>query len=465
MPGLTVLGPLDTVSTMPQQSLYNGGRAKPGAPRRSSPSSWLPPVEWMEKIIRLDSVTDRSNQPVVEFVRPLLEAAGLTVRLHEVKEKGVRFFNVVAHNGSLSHPNLLALHTHLDTVAPGPLDLWTKGNPFSLTRTGKKVYGLGVADVKLDFLCKLYAVMKSEGRLPPLALVGSYGEERGLVGARKLLEAGWFRPRYALVGEPSLLEVIYAHKGHLVVTALLPSKYRGPAAGQTEFKGKAAHSSTPHLGDNAIEKGLLAVLKKKAGIVSITGGVGANTIPSRCTIAWTKEPTIESVALGRFLYGVMAFRKTLLKKKDPRFSPSTATISVNFVETTARGIEVTFDVRLLPSTPAEKVKKTLAQLIDQCGMTQIYFDHDPSLDGEKGSKLIRHASRALKAMGETPKLRTKASVTEAALYHEKGAETFVFGPGRSIGNVHKPNEFNELSQLAKATRFYFEMIQSFARKA
>ena len=456
---------MDTVSSMPQHNVYKAGRGGSGTSKRTGTSTWIPPTDWLEKMISLNSVTDRSNLPVIEFVRPLLEAAGLTVRLQEVKENGIRFFNIVAHNNSLTHPKLLALHTHLDTVAPGPLNLWTKGDPFTLTSSGRRIYGLGVADVKLDFLCKLLAITKAEGQLPPLALVGSYGEERGLVGARELLNTKWFKPRYALVGEPSLLEVIFAHKGHLVITAILPSKFRGPAAGHTEFKGKAAHSSTPHLGANAIEKGLLTVLKKKAGIVSITGGVGPNTIPSRCTIAWTKEPTIESVALGRFLAGIVTLRKELLKKKDTRFTPSTATISINFVETTARGIEVTFDVRLLPGTPAEKVKKTLAKLLSDCGMEMGYFEHDPSLDGDKGSLLIRRASQALKNIGVTPKLRTKASVTEAALYYEKGAETFVFGPGRSIGNVHKPNEFNELPQLAKATQFYFEMIQSFAGKA
>jgi acetylornithine deacetylase/succinyl-diaminopimelate desuccinylase-like protein len=55
--------------------------------------------------------------------------------------------------------------------------------------------------------------------------------------------------------------------------------------------------------------------------------------------------------------------------------------------------------------------------------------------------------------------KTKASSTEAAIYQQNGAEAIVFGPGISIGNVHRPNEFNSLEQISLATEFYTKMLQ------
>jgi len=428
----------------------------------SKPKTWLPPEAWLERIIRIDSQTHKSNWPVIEFLLPHLERAGLNLKLHRVIENGVPFFNVVAHNGSLHDKRLLVLHTHLDTVAPGPKAAWTKtGNqPFRLTADGDRRYGLGAADVKLDFLCKLWAVMQSEN-LPPLALVGTYGEERGLVGARKLLETSWFRPKFAMVGEPSLLEIIYAHKGHLVVQVSLP---RPKAAGRGKpfsQKGKAAHSSTPDLGKNAIEAGLLRIVGEGLGVTKLTGGVGPNTIPAEFS-AETVGANSATVNLGAFLIGILSLRKELGAKQDARFNPSRPTVSVNQVTTREKDFLFTFDVRLLPSTNVAKVKASIAKFVKASGMKLESMEHDPGLDGGKGDELIRRAQRALTSIGVKPQVKTKASCTEAALYNEKGAQAFVFGPGRSIGNVHKPNEYNQISQLKRATQFYHAMVRSFA---
>ncbi len=396
-----------------------------------------------------------------------MENAGLTVHLQEVNEGGIRFFNVIGHNGSLESKNLLALHTHLDTVEPGPFELWTKcaGNPFKLTSQGKKRYGLGAADVKLDFLCKLWAITRSKGPLPPLALVGSYGEERGLVGARRLLETKWFNPRYALVGEPSLLEIIYAHKGHLVVTVGLP---RRPPAGKIlpfTCKGKAAHSSTPKLGLNAIEQGLAELARKKNGIHSLEGGISPNSIPGHLNAEVTAEENKESRSIAAFLAGLRQLQKELATEKDSRFSPASPTVSVNWVRTTPEEFQFLFDVRLLPSTDVPALDKKIAKILKSSGFSLISKEHDPGLDGRKTDDLIQWARSALKEIGIVPEIQTKASCTEAALYFEKGAQALVFGPGLSIGNVHRPNEYNEIGELEKATKFYFEMIRSMAGKA
>ncbi len=71
---------------------------------------------------------------------------------------------------------------------------------------------------------------------------------------------------------------------------------------------------------------------------------------------------------------------------------------------------------------------------------------------------MRQAAKALKECKLPVIRKTKASCTEAALYNESGAEAIVFGPGISVGNVHRPNEHNSLRQMSAATRFYHAML-------
>ena len=148
----------------------------------------LPPSEWLETAIRIDTTTDRSNEDLVRFLVPLLEGSGLKVREHRVREKGVSFFNLLAFTDAPDARGLLALNTHLDTVPAGDRSAWTStgGDPFRLTADGDRLYGLGSADVKLDFLCKLWAFRhaRRDGGGRPIALVGSYEDTAIVLNAR-----------------------------------------------------------------------------------------------------------------------------------------------------------------------------------------------------------------------------------------------------------------------------------------
>ncbi|MFM8314775.1 MAG: M20/M25/M40 family metallo-hydrolase, partial [Deltaproteobacteria bacterium] len=81
------------------------------------------------------------------------------------------------------------------------------------------------------------------------------------------------------------------------------------------------------------------------------------------------------------------------------------------------------------------------------------------MKGNKNGGFISQAAKSLKTCGVKPIKKTKASSTEAAIYQQNGAEAIVFGPGISIGNVHRPNEYNSLDQLAIATQFYTQMLR------
>ena len=118
----------------------------------------------------------------------------------------------------------------------------TGQDPFRPTRDGDRLYGLGSADAKLDFLCKLAAIAEVDAtRLRyPLRLVGTFAEEIGLRGARHLVESGETRGfRYALVGEPSELACVRAHKGYAVYEARIPL----PELGQQQCPNSGSHNA------------------------------------------------------------------------------------------------------------------------------------------------------------------------------------------------------------------------------
>jgi succinyl-diaminopimelate desuccinylase len=181
-------------------------------------------MEEARKLISINSMTTNGNEELANFVAGLLTDRGLKTTLqpvtHSLENVSKRQFNVI---GIMGDPLVdkkirtgLLLNTHLDTVSPGLMENWTEtgGNPFAATVKDGKIYGLGSADVKLDFLCKLHAVARFRERKlkMPVYLVGTCGEEMGMFGAKYLIKSMALNPKYVVVGEPSELKVVYAHK-------------------------------------------------------------------------------------------------------------------------------------------------------------------------------------------------------------------------------------------------------------
>ncbi|MFM8313964.1 MAG: M20/M25/M40 family metallo-hydrolase, partial [Deltaproteobacteria bacterium] len=324
-----------------------------------------PPIEWLEKVIGISSITTQSNEEIVRFLIPLLKETGLKVETQKVTENGKPFYNIIAYSHSLNSPDLLVFNTHLDTVSGGDETAWTKthGNPLKMTRVKNRLYGLGTADVKLDFLCKIWAARLAKPWKRPFAIVGTYGEERGLVGVQELFKLKSFKPKYALVGEPSNLELIYAHKGHMIFTlSTVIESSKSPKVVTKKWKGKSAHSSTPDLGVNAIRKGLTDIFKRGLGVVTLNGGSDSNRIPDLCEATLTSESTASTQRLMALISDLDEVSKSLKKLKDSRFSPSSSQVSLNQASTYGDKLHLTFDIRLLPSMDWKKLQQKIETL-------------------------------------------------------------------------------------------------------
>ena len=183
-----------------------------------------------------DAALDQSNQALINLLAGWFTHLGFKVEVQPVP--GTRNkYNMLASIGS--GPGGLLLAGHTDTV---PFDdgRWTR-DPFTLAEHDNKLYGLGTADMKgffafiLDSLRDLDAATLQK----PLYILATADEETTMAGASYFAQSSELRPDCAIIGEPTSLQPVRAHKGHM--------------SNAIRIVGQSGHSSDPTLGVNAIE--------------------------------------------------------------------------------------------------------------------------------------------------------------------------------------------------------------------
>jgi acetylornithine deacetylase/succinyl-diaminopimelate desuccinylase-like protein len=449
-------------------------------------------------LIALDSRSSLSNGAVVGFLAPICRAAGLEVEVLAERRDGVEQFDLVACRGE-SAGNSLLLATHLDTVPPGDLSLWTacEGRPFEVAERDGHLYGLGVADVKLDFLCKLAALERLRGEQlgRPIILAGTYGEEVGRFGARLLVDRLQPLPSTALVGEPSGLRPCVAHKGYVELhvhgrptdTVPLPEG----AFWELLFDGVAAHSSQTNRGRSATDACLDALadlIGRQAAVLAIEGGEVVNMVAAsaRAVVVWAGEPPSPAAGSCRRLdptgaeswspglvAGLFAVRRSCaLLRTDfepvvgPGFDPPFSTANNGILRLDADGFRHITDIRRLPGEAPERALSAhlgrLAHLAD-AGLCEIVVERQldaPPFAAAEGSEARRALEHALANRGLPLDPEHKSGTTEAPVYADAGMDTIVFGPGEAAGNIHKPNEHVPLAHLWQAIDVYADTIRA-----
>src|ERR1022692_2960548 len=128
-------------------------------------------------MIQIDSTPRSGNREIASFCSQLCRDAGFNVKLQETSLGGIKQMNILARPQESAEKNEVIFQTHLDTVEPGPMGNWTKtdNNPFQATILDDRIYGLGTADVKLDYLCKLRALKEfvTHKQTHPFVFVGT----------------------------------------------------------------------------------------------------------------------------------------------------------------------------------------------------------------------------------------------------------------------------------------------------
>lgn len=424
-------------------------------------------VAWAERFIATPSVSRDGNAAIAECACELLAEAGVEARLVPCEVDGVTHYTVFGDAGPSDAGEGLLLLTHLDTVPGGDPAAWTRtgGDPWKPTRDGDRLYGRGSADAKVDLVCKVAALAQLDlDRLRrPLRVVGSFGEEIGLLGARELVRSGGARGfRAALVGEPSELVGITAHKGYAVFRAALPlRRASGPGTlERLEFAGTAAHSSTPQLGRNAIE----AAIEGLAGVgilVGIEGGGAVNVVPEACGVEIVRpDPSgrpIEGLDPQPLLEFLRAWRTLLERLRTPvcaEFDPDHSVGSLGRVELEGDRAMLHFDLRPVPGVDPLRAVEALRDVAEIEPVRA-----NPPLATPLDAPLVTAVAAAQQSLGLGRRLGTKATCTEAGLLSEAGLDVVVLGAGPSVGNVHKPNEHTRIPELFLARDLYRSVIE------
>lgn len=435
-------------------------------------------LAWAERFVATSSVSHEGNKAIAACAAELLQQIGLEVQLESVTIQGTQHRVVISDLGLPPAPGAAAgllLVTHLDTVPAGDARAWTAtgGDPLRPTREGDHLYGLGAADAKVDFVCKAAALVGLDRRklLRRVRIVGTFGEEIGLLGTKWLVSSGKTEGfRYALVGEPSELVAIHAHKGYAVFEARVPLESlsvlpRGRLERVT-FEGMAAHSSTPRLGRNAID----AALERLAGpdvvgFAELEGGGPVNKVPERSSLALLVKddserggstragPVFSTKPLLDFHKAWHRLLARLQEHRDPEFDPDHSVGSLGHVQIRDACAVFKFDLRPIPGMDPERAVEPLAERAEiEC------LRRNPALATPLESPLVQAVGLAQEAVGLERRIATKATCTEAGLLAQAGLDAVVLGAGASVGNVHRPNEHTRIPELFLARDLYREVI-------
>ena len=352
---------------------------------------------------------DQSNLPVINHLANWLESLKFAVNVLPLPNKGGKA-NLIATLGS--GEGGLVLSGHTDTV-PCDEKHWDT-DPYTLTEIDSVVHGLGSCDMKGFFPIALEAasLFRSKKLNKPLTILATSDEESSMAGARQLLRDGRPKADFAIIGEPTGLQPIIAHKGVLALSIVI--------------EGSGGHASNPNLGCNALDT-MHAVI--------------ADLLIYRQELASTyTNPTFE--------INIPTLNLGCLHAGD----------SPNRICETA---ELQIDVRLMPGMEIDELATTI-----QHRLVETIASHGTRLSITRINEVP-----AYQTSGDGDLARTLASLcgrppgtvafgTEAPFLQSLGMETVVFGPG-SINQAHQPNEYLDLNQLSPARETLEKVIQHY----
>ncbi len=380
------------------------------------PSPTTETLECLRQLIGFDSTSRNSNLELIDWAEARLSAHGATIRRSYNRERTKA--NLFASFGE--GPGGVVLSGHTDVV---PVDgqNWST-DPFKADIRDGRLYGRGACDMKGFIGVVLgHAQALSKARLDaPIHVALSYDEEVGCLGIPGLLtdlaDAG-IRPDGCIVGEPTSMRPVTAHKGGRVYRCCV--------------RGQAAHSSLTPQGLNAIEyaarvitfiqdlswreeeNGLrvegLDVPYSTISTNLITGGNGKNIIPAECEFFFDYR-YVPGVAPDAFIDSIRAY---VAQHVEPRMKLRHPQAGVEF--------EMTGDV--------------------------------PALSEDESSRIAQLSKSLLR-----PQPSAKVSYgTEAGFFQRTGIPSIVCGPG-SIEQAHRADEYVSLEQLAECEGFLDRLV-------
>ena len=377
----------------------------------------MPPLpQLLADLVRLPSVNPmgRADLPpdilyearVARFLEHELRNLGIDVRRQPVQPG--RDNLVAVYDPPTPPPFRVVFEAHQDTV---PVDAMTV-EPFGATVEGGRLYGRGACDVKAGVAVMFAAFARLVKERPPgsakVTLAFTVDEEHTFLGIQELVNSG-VRADYAVVAEPTLLNIVRAHKGVV--------------RWQMETPGRACHSSRPEQGVNAVYR------------------------------------------MARLLRGVEEYADRLrAAPPDPLLGPPTLSVgrvtggvSPNTVPDFCR---IDVDRRLIPGeNPAATVADLSAFLRAYPGIDFPFAASEPKLacpplSPANSGELVQRLGTAIDAVVGRHEVHAVPYGTDASTLAQAGIPAVVFGPG-DIAQAHTKDEWIDLSQLEPAAEILF----------
>ncbi|CAM5222786.1 Acetylornithine deacetylase [Castellaniella defragrans] len=373
-------------------------------------------LELITKLVSFDTVSRNSNLDLIDFVREHLKEHG--VESHLVPSEDGKKANLFASIGPRTEGGVvLSGHTDVVPVDGQPWD----SDPFTVTRRENRLYGRGTADMK-SFSAIALAKVPDMLRAPlqrPIHLALSYDEEVGSTGVPAMVQRlakEIPRPAAVVVGEPTSMKPIVAHKGLAVL--------------HTTITGHEAHSSQIH-------RGVSAVMTAAKLIGRIEAMLQANR--DRADPRSRLEPPFSTLHVG-VIHGGTA---------------------VNII---SRECSFTWDVRVLPGeslsqylTPFQHYCATLLKemrtVAPEANIETRVLADSPSMADKDGS-----AKALIRRLTGNDECGVAPYNTEGGHFQRAGFPVIVCGPG-SIDVAHQPNEYIDTEQVDKGEAFIDRLIQ------
>jgi acetylornithine deacetylase len=376
-------------------------------------------LDWITRLVSLDTTSRGSNLELIDLVAEELQRHGLTPTILRNADgtKANLVATIPAHDGTTDGGVALSGHTD---VVPVDGQEWDT-DPFTPQIRDGRLYGRGTCDMK-SFIGVILAALPDLARAPlrePVHLVLSYDEEVGCLGAAQMvhdLARLGVRPTTCIVGEPTGMRVITAHKSINLM--------------ELTVHGVAAHSSLTPQGVNAIEYAARAIVFIRslaeefrrlgpydeayevpyttASVNLVDGGTAGNIIADRC---------------------IVQFEFRGIGSVDPRKVRARIQAYCDELQETMR----------LESAQARVDLRTLAMV--------------PGLETSDTSPAIPLGA----VLGGIPSASKVTYGTEAGLFQAAGIEAIVCGPGE-IQQAHTANEFVELDQIRACETFMGNLV-------
>ena len=382
----------------------------------------LTPREILAQLVSFPTVSHSSNLDLIDWLETYLASHAIPTARHWNEDRGKAA--LLAHAGPLQAGGVV-LSGHSDVV-PVAGQNWTS-DPFELTQRGDRLYGRGVCDMKGYVALSVWALVEAQrlGVHRPLQLALSYDEEVGCTGAGPMLEtlqAVFPKASLALIGEPSRMQPIQAHKGGVGY--------------QVAVKGFEVHSSLLPYGVSAVMEGARLI-----GWVNDRNTALQGAQPS--DLAARFDPPFTTLHVG-MISGGTAHNITAA---DCRFSVEMRVVPGEDLEALAAEFEAA----------ALVLTGRMQQVHPDAGIHLQRFFRVPALQPEpqgEAEALVRRLTGA-NAGGVV------SYGTEAGIFQTAGYSAVVCGPG-DIAQAHQPDEYLDLSQFKAGQAFMACLLKDLA---